>query len=79
MSESVEAVYENGVFRPLSRIILPEGERVHLTIVSSADQPCDPAWNLAELAEETGLADLATNIDHYLYGLPEQRDDSTLR
>ncbi len=32
----------------------------------------DPAFNLAEMAEDLGSADLATNIDHYLYGLPKR-------
>ncbi len=32
----------------------------------------DPAFNLAEMAEDLSIADLATNIDHYLYGLPKR-------
>ncbi|MCH8293665.1 antitoxin family protein [Candidatus Poribacteria bacterium] len=27
MTEQIEAIYENGVFRPLQQINLPEGER----------------------------------------------------
>jgi len=75
MSESVEAIYENGVFRPLSHVDLPEGERVRLTVMTSREGVQDPAYNLAEIAEETGIVDLATNIDHYLYGLPKQGDE----
>jgi predicted DNA-binding antitoxin AbrB/MazE fold protein len=70
MSDQVEAIYENGVFRPLDRITLPDGERVHLTVVVADESTDDPAHNLGRIAEETGISDLATNIDHYLYGLP---------
>ena len=70
MNQPVEAIFENGVFRPLSQVDLPEGERVRLTVVASRTETKDPADNLAEIAEETGIADLATNIDHYLYALP---------
>jgi len=75
MNHQVEAVYENGVFRPLGRMDLPEGVRVHLTVVTLGERAEDPGYNLAEIAEETGISDLATNIDHYLYGLPKQSDE----
>ena len=32
MGKVIEAVYENGVFRPLEPVRLPEGERVHVTV-----------------------------------------------
>jgi len=75
MNEQIEAIYENGVFRPLSRVDLPEGGRVHLTVVPLGEEARDSAYNLAEIAEETGISDLATNINHYLYGLPKQSDE----
>jgi predicted DNA-binding antitoxin AbrB/MazE fold protein len=39
MSKVIEAVYENGVFRPLKPVLLPEGEHVHVTV---SDLPA--AW-----------------------------------
>lgn len=72
METSIEAVYENGVFRPLTEVSLPEGGRVQLALRSAESPESDPAFNLSEIAEETGIADLAANIDHYLYGLPKQ-------
>ena len=36
---------------------------------SQRDQ--DPLFQMADLAVETGISDLATNIDHYLYGHPK--------
>ena len=32
MSKVIEAVYENGVFRPLEPVVLPEGEHVQVTV-----------------------------------------------
>jgi predicted DNA-binding antitoxin AbrB/MazE fold protein len=75
MSQAIEAIYENGVFRPLMPIDLSEGERVQITVDKKEDWKNDPAANLTDLAVDTGIKDLAVNIDHYLYGLPKQSDD----
>jgi predicted DNA-binding antitoxin AbrB/MazE fold protein len=32
MSKTIEAIYENGVFRPLEPVTLPEGEHVRVTV-----------------------------------------------
>ncbi|MEM5821115.1 MAG: antitoxin family protein [Candidatus Aenigmatarchaeota archaeon] len=32
MSKIIEAIYENGVFKPLEKVDLKEGERVRITI-----------------------------------------------
>ncbi len=74
MSEAVEAIFENGVFRPLRPINLEEGERVQLTVTSADSRADDPAADFSDLAVDTGIPDLATNIDHYLYGLPKQSE-----
>lgn len=66
----VEAVYESGVFRPRERVDLREGEIVEITIESISAK--DPAFEILDLAIDTGIPDLAINIDHYLYGLPKQ-------
>ena len=34
----------------------------------------DPVYRLYELAEPSGIPDLAKNIDHYLYGHPKVDD-----
>ena len=73
---SIEAVYEQGIFRPLNEVVFAEGQHVELAIRPVAERhgktEPDAAFNLAEMAEDLGIADLATNIDHYLYGLPKQ-------
>ena len=76
MQTSIEAVYEQGIFRPLNSVALAEGQHVELAIRPMAERKGktepDAAFNLAAMAEDLGIADLATNIDHYLYGLPKQ-------
>lgn len=38
------------------------------------DEDLDPAWRIGELAKDTGIPDLAVNLDHYLYGHPKVTD-----
>jgi hypothetical protein len=57
---------------------LPEGAvvRVELELAgeSQASSGHDPLSRMADLAVETGFPDLATNVDHYLYGHPKASD-----
>ena len=72
----VEAIYEKGVFRPIEKIELTEGERVKITIevaVKAKDEK-DPAETIPDMAIDMGISDFALNIDHYLYGLPKQSE-----
>ncbi len=73
---TVEAIYEKGVFRPIEKIELPEGERVKITVeVAVKSKPeKDPAETIADMAIDMGVSDFALNIDHYLYGLPKQSE-----
>jgi predicted DNA-binding antitoxin AbrB/MazE fold protein len=45
MTRQIDAVYENGVLKPLAPLHLGENERVHLTITS---EPSDPLENLID-------------------------------
>lgn len=56
-------------------IRLPEGAavRIELEPVAIREEP-DPLLRMADLAIDTGIPDLATNIDHYLYGHPKAGD-----
>jgi hypothetical protein len=67
-------VFENGVQ-------LPEGAPVRVELVQ-AESPQekrsgkdDIVFRMGEYAIETGIPDLATNVDHYLYGHPKVADD----
>jgi predicted DNA-binding antitoxin AbrB/MazE fold protein len=38
MNKTIEAIYENGVFRPVEPVRLPEGERVRVTLPDLPDE-----------------------------------------
>ena len=38
MSRTIEAVYENGVFRPLEAVMLPEGEHVQVAVPEVSEE-----------------------------------------
>ena len=47
MKGTVEAVFQDGVFRPVRRPNLPEGERVRLTVESVGEASADDVLRLA--------------------------------
>jgi hypothetical protein len=57
---------------------LPEGSVVRIELEPAEplrhDERSDPLSRMTELAVDTGIPDLATNIDHYLYGHPKASD-----
>jgi predicted DNA-binding antitoxin AbrB/MazE fold protein len=53
MIEHIEAIYERGVFRPLTPLALAEQERVHLIVKSGHEDWLDAdAHRIAEREEE---------------------------
>lgn len=82
MTKTVEAIYENGVFKPVKKVKFPEHKRVKLTI-----SPREPDELIEEDEETTkkiverqkralkeligigdsGLGDVSKNHDKYLY------------
>ena len=73
MTLSIQAVYEDGVFKPLGKLDLNEHERVQLTVQKLEDQPTaedadsddDP---LKGVRAATGIADLAEHFVDYRLG-----------
>ena len=64
---------QNGVVVLVGGADLPDGTTVEVTPLVGDKWPAeaaatDPIYQLAQLAVDTGIPDLATNIDHYLYG-----------
>ncbi len=51
MIQRVDAIFENGVFRPEQPVHVPDGQRVSLSIETPADSPDD-------------LSDIADLLDH---------------
>ncbi len=69
MTKAIEAVYENGVFKPLKKIRLPEHKK--LTIIIQTPDERQTGHDLAGLLDIAGDCpdtDLSMHHDHYLYG-----------
>jgi predicted DNA-binding antitoxin AbrB/MazE fold protein len=83
---AIQAIYENGVFRPTGPVNLPERCTVELEFtVPEAPAPNTPNSEpsiedkLARLAAQIPAAewnhlpvDLSGQVDHYLYGTPRE-------
>ena len=71
MSKVIEAIFENGIFRPLSEPRLKNHQRVRIQILSEDDKSLVEAQKKI-LLEFVGLGksnstDAARNHDQYLY------------
>jgi predicted DNA-binding antitoxin AbrB/MazE fold protein len=62
----VEAIYENGVFKPKHVLSLAEGSEVRLTL-SPIDDDDDPLAAVIGIGD-SGRTDGAENHDKYIYG-----------
>lgn len=54
MTHDVDAIYQQGVFRPVGPLVLPEGTRVHLRV--EAEQAVEIAAQHAAIVESPRLA-----------------------
>ena len=73
MTDTIRAIYENGVFRPLDMPNLPEQQQVRLTVESmmtgtERTAETDTADPLVGVRVSTGIADLAEHFDDYRFG-----------
>ena len=86
MTTNLKAIYENGVLRLKERLSLPDGAEVEVTVTSHErnGEPSqamdDRSWDnltqlLADCEIDTGVTDLASQHDHYLYGIPKRLTD----
>ena len=76
MTRTVKAVYENGSLRLLERIEgLTDQQLLTVTIQSGESESPrsddDPVLQVIGICE-SGLSDVATQHDHYLYGTPKR-------
>ncbi|MBI5639583.1 MAG: antitoxin family protein [Nitrospirae bacterium] len=69
MPRIIEAIYENGVFRPLKKIRLSEHQKVELSIVSEkeSDDAVKTALSIIGIGKSK-LKDTSQRHDDYLYG-----------
>ena len=67
---------DHGVVVLEGGVRLPEGAVVDVVPLSSQAIPAtaEGLYHIDELAEPTGMPDLALNVNHYLYGHPKVDD-----
>ena len=79
---TLRGTFKNGVLVLEAGATLPEGTCVNVepdlaleqTSAGSPAPEDDPLWQIPDLAVDTGIPDLAVNLDHYLYGHPKVTD-----
>jgi predicted DNA-binding antitoxin AbrB/MazE fold protein len=88
MTTNLKAIYEQGVLRLKEPLSLPDGTQVDVTVTSHEGDNGEPSpamggrsWDtltqlLADCEIDTGVADLASQHDHYLYGIPKRLTDA---
>jgi predicted DNA-binding antitoxin AbrB/MazE fold protein len=71
MSETINAIYEDGIFRPLQDVKLRDRQRVRLEIIPEDEVTLLKSQKkaLVELAGigSSGLTDVAREHDRYIY------------
>jgi len=71
MTEAIPAVYEDGIFKPLRKVDLPEHKHVHLMVMPEDEAELLKSQKKALLkiigAGSSGLTDVAKKHDQYLY------------
>jgi hypothetical protein len=80
MAMTYQGTVQNGVVVFEPGVNLPEGSPVRVEVVEVATREersskDDILFNMADYAVDTGIPDLAVNIDHYLYGHPKVTDE----
>jgi len=76
MDQIVQAIFENGILRPLEKLNLKEHQQVQISIHSvlptkAYDEKKTSMDPLEGLRVATGIADLSENFDDYRFGRRE--------
>jgi len=71
MTEAIVAVYEDGIFKPLQKIVLPEHKHVHLVVMPEEDGELLKLQK-KELSSmigigKSGVSDVSRRHDQYIY------------
>ena len=75
MTKTLKVLFDGTVFRPSGPVDLEAGKKYTITIQltpENSDATADPAYDIASLAVDTHVSDLAAEHDHHLYGTPKR-------
>ena len=67
-------VLESGASWPEGTAVRVEAELLPANALSKGRPEDDPLFDMSKYAVDTGIPDLAVNLDHYLYGHPKVAD-----
>jgi predicted DNA-binding antitoxin AbrB/MazE fold protein len=70
MSKIIDAIYENGVFKPLRKVKYPEHKRLQLIIAANTERTKGKKCSLKgiiDVAKDCADSDLSVHHDKYLY------------
>lgn len=71
MTESIPAVYEDGIFKPLQKVNLPEHKHVHIMVMAEDElellQSQQKALSKIIGKGSSGLTSVSSEHDRYLY------------
>jgi hypothetical protein len=76
-----QGTIQNGVVVLENGVQLPEGTPVRVELLTpetentSRSPKDDILFKMGDYAVDTGISDLAVNINHYLYGHPKRSDE----
>jgi predicted DNA-binding antitoxin AbrB/MazE fold protein len=88
MTTNLKAIYEQGVLRLKQPLSLPDGTQVDVTVIAHEEDIGDPSqvmdgrsWDtltqlLTDCEIDTGVPDVASQHDHYLYGIRKRLNDA---
>ena len=71
MSKVIDAIYENGVFKPLEKVDIKEHKKVKIILTSEVGYQTPEEFTLSgiiDIAKDCPDTDLSSHHDKYLYG-----------
>jgi predicted DNA-binding antitoxin AbrB/MazE fold protein len=71
MSKIIDAIYENGVFKPLRKVKYPEHKKLQLIIATNTESSKGKKCSLKgiiDVAKDCSDSTLSVHHDKYLYG-----------
>jgi len=71
MSKVIDAIYEDGVFKPLEKVDIEEHKKVRIILAAEGEYATPEECSLAgiiDVAKDCTDTDLSSHHDKYLYG-----------